>query len=130
MTTLTVFADNEPGRVLARHTEFADIRDQLAAIGVEFERWDASKPLKPDENTKVVGIKYERVAAAAPKGPIFRPKKQGSPGVAMREHPRLRLENEDEQKVPARKESSRKPAKSHQRFSARVTLVATQLVKI
>ncbi|HEY0973408.1 MAG TPA: cupin [Solimonas sp.] len=59
MTTLTVFADNEPGRVLARHTEFADIRDQLAAIGVEFERWDASKPLKPDDGQEEVIAAYQ-----------------------------------------------------------------------
>lgn len=58
MTTLTVYADQEPGTVLARYTEFADIRDQLAAIGVEFERWDASKPLKPEDGAEEVIAAY------------------------------------------------------------------------
>lgn len=47
MTTLTVYADTDGTRPLAQYTEFAAIRDQLASIGVEFERWDASKPLSP-----------------------------------------------------------------------------------
>jgi 1,2-dihydroxy-3-keto-5-methylthiopentene dioxygenase len=58
MSTLTVYADQEPGTVLARYTEFADIRDQLAAIGVEFERWDASKPLKPEDGAEEVIAAY------------------------------------------------------------------------
>lgn len=45
MTTLTIYADNDARTPLSVHTEVADIRAQLAAIGVEFERWDASKPL-------------------------------------------------------------------------------------
>ncbi len=53
MTILTVYADNNPAKALATYTEFADIRDQLAAIGVDFERWQANQPLTqtatPDE---------------------------------------------------------------------------------
>lgn len=59
MTTLTVYADQEPGKPLARYTEFAAIRDQLAAIGVEFERWDASKPLKPEDGAEEVIAAYQ-----------------------------------------------------------------------
>lgn len=47
MTTLTIYKDNDSGKPLAQHTEFKAIRDALAEIGVEFERWDASKPLTP-----------------------------------------------------------------------------------
>lgn len=47
MTTLTIYRDNDSGQPLAQHTEYAAIRDALAEIGVEFERWDASKPLTP-----------------------------------------------------------------------------------
>ncbi|NKF22958.1 1,2-dihydroxy-3-keto-5-methylthiopentene dioxygenase [Solimonas marina] len=53
MTTLTVYSDQDPSRVLGEYTDVAAIREQLAAIGVEFERWEASKPLSatadPDE---------------------------------------------------------------------------------
>lgn len=53
MTTLTVYSDKDPARPLATYTEFADIRDQLAGIGVDFERWEANQPLSatatPDE---------------------------------------------------------------------------------
>ncbi|NGY06688.1 1,2-dihydroxy-3-keto-5-methylthiopentene dioxygenase [Solimonas terrae] len=53
MTTLSVYAEQQPQQPLGVYTEFAAIRDQLAQIGVEFERWDASRPLsataEPDE---------------------------------------------------------------------------------
>ncbi|HET8881727.1 MAG TPA: cupin [Solimonas sp.] len=45
MTTLTVYADQQPGQPLGVYTEFAAIREQLAQIGVEFERWEANQPL-------------------------------------------------------------------------------------
>lgn len=45
MTTLTVYSDREPGQVLGHYESFEAIRDQLAAVGVEFERWEANQPL-------------------------------------------------------------------------------------
>jgi len=45
MTTLTVYADQQPEQPLGVYTDFAAIRDQLAEIGVEFERWEANQPL-------------------------------------------------------------------------------------
>lgn len=45
MTTLTIYKDKDSSKPLSQHVDFASIRDQLASIGVEFERWDASKPL-------------------------------------------------------------------------------------
>ena len=45
MTTLVVYSDREPGQPLGTYTGFEEIRDQLATVGVEFERWEASQPL-------------------------------------------------------------------------------------
>lgn len=47
MTTLTIFSDNgtAPGKTL---TDFPAIVGELNEIGVEFERWEASKPLAKD----------------------------------------------------------------------------------
>ena len=47
MTTLTVYQDSDSGKPLGQYTDFKSIREQLAVIGVEFERWNASKPLTP-----------------------------------------------------------------------------------
>lgn len=59
MTTLTVYADNDARTPLGVYTEVADIRAQLAAIGVEFERWDASKELAPDAGQDEVIEAYQ-----------------------------------------------------------------------
>lgn len=59
MTTLTICADDDAGRTLGRYTSFDDIRDQLAQIGVEFERWDASKPLLPSDGAEEVIAAYQ-----------------------------------------------------------------------
>lgn len=45
MTTLTVYADSDSSKPLAKHTDFMAIQKELAGIGIEFERWEASKPL-------------------------------------------------------------------------------------
>ena len=45
MTTLTIYADKAPQQPEAVLTEFEQIRDALAAVGVELERWQASQPL-------------------------------------------------------------------------------------
>lgn len=45
--------------------------------------------------TKVVGIKYERLAATHPKGPVFKPARRRKPGIPMREQSRFTLEDED-----------------------------------
>lgn len=45
MTTLAVYSDQDPSQPLGTYTGFEEIRDQLAAVGVEFERWEASQPL-------------------------------------------------------------------------------------
>lgn len=45
MTTLTVYSDHEPATALGVYSAFEAIRDQLAEVGVEFQRWEANQPL-------------------------------------------------------------------------------------
>ena len=46
MTQLTVYADNDPSRVLIDTREAAEIADVLSDLGVAFERWNASVALQ------------------------------------------------------------------------------------
>ncbi|HEX4896298.1 MAG TPA: cupin [Solimonas sp.] len=59
MTTLTITEDQDAGRVLGRYTDAEAIRAQLAQIGVEFERWDASKELAPTAGQDEVIAAYQ-----------------------------------------------------------------------
>lgn len=59
MTTLTIYADSDATQPLQKLTRFEDIREALAGIGVEFERWDASKPLKPEDGAEEVIAAYQ-----------------------------------------------------------------------
>lgn len=43
MSELRVYEEN--GQAVVVYQKFEDIRDHLAAIGVQFERWEASQPL-------------------------------------------------------------------------------------
>lgn len=63
MTTLTIYADNDASRVLAWHTDFEPIRDALAEIGVEFERWEAGADLAPDASQDEVFAAYKNAIA-------------------------------------------------------------------
>jgi hypothetical protein len=45
------------------------------------------KPIKEPRETKVVGIKYDRLAKPEPIGPIYKPKKPAKPGIPMRQPP-------------------------------------------
>ncbi|OOG22839.1 cupin [Thioalkalivibrio denitrificans] len=47
MSELTIYPDNAPDNP-QRFTGFEDIRRELDAIGIRFERWDAGKPVAPD----------------------------------------------------------------------------------
>ncbi|MDD3763459.1 MAG: cupin [Nevskiales bacterium] len=58
MTTLTVYSDQDAGTVLARYDDAGQIREQLAALGIEFERWEASQPLAPDASPDDVMAAY------------------------------------------------------------------------
>lgn len=54
MTTLTIYADSDASRPLQTLTKFEDIRDALAEIGIEFERWRADAELPPDATQEQV----------------------------------------------------------------------------
>lgn len=45
MSKLSVFAEGKPHRAQSVYTDYDAIRAQLSAIGVEFERWEASVEL-------------------------------------------------------------------------------------
>lgn len=45
MSELRIYPDNDPARAETVLTRFEDIRDALAKIGVDFERWEASRQL-------------------------------------------------------------------------------------
>lgn len=45
MSELRIYSENKPDRPEAIHTDFDAIRGQLARLGVEFERWDATQEL-------------------------------------------------------------------------------------
>lgn len=58
MTTLTVYSEQDGSRPLEKLTRFEAIRDRLAAVGVEFERWEASQPLSPTASPEEVMAAY------------------------------------------------------------------------
>jgi hypothetical protein len=88
------------------------------------------KTLEPDDDTKVIGIKYERVAPESPKGPIFKPKKKTAPGIPMRERPSSTLASSDTDEPQRAAKPAPKPAPPREKFIATVQLVATQTVTI
>lgn len=45
MSELKIYSDTNPSKPEKTLTRFEDIRDALGAIGIEFERWEASAPL-------------------------------------------------------------------------------------
>ena len=59
MTTLTIYRDNDAKTPLARHEDFAAIQRELAAIGIEFERWEANQPLTPTAGQDEVLAAYQ-----------------------------------------------------------------------
>ncbi|MFA5941273.1 MAG: cupin [Sinimarinibacterium sp.] len=59
MTTLTVYSEHDGTRSLEKHAGFEAIRDRLAAVGVEFERWEASQPLSPTASPEEVMAAYK-----------------------------------------------------------------------
>jgi 1,2-dihydroxy-3-keto-5-methylthiopentene dioxygenase len=58
MTTLTIYADNDGKKALKTLTAFEEIRDALAGIGVEFERWEANQPLSEKAEQEEVIAAY------------------------------------------------------------------------
>lgn len=57
MSALTIYADNAPEQGWL-YTDFADIQDQLDAIGVQFERWSANCELAADADNEAILAAY------------------------------------------------------------------------
>ena len=53
MSALRIFADTDPGTA-ELITQPADIARRLKAVGVQFERWEASQPLAPNASQEAV----------------------------------------------------------------------------
>lgn len=57
MSLLTIYNGHQPGHG-ERFTDFADIEKQLAEIGVQFERWNASCEFGPDADQETILAAY------------------------------------------------------------------------
>jgi 1,2-dihydroxy-3-keto-5-methylthiopentene dioxygenase len=58
MSALTIYADNASGQDQL-YTDFEAIKDQLAAIGVQFERWTANCALAADASNEAIIASYQ-----------------------------------------------------------------------
>jgi 1,2-dihydroxy-3-keto-5-methylthiopentene dioxygenase len=58
MTTLIEFADDAPETVLKRLDQMSDIVKHLDALGVRFERWQATQPLAADASAEAILAAY------------------------------------------------------------------------
>jgi hypothetical protein len=89
------------------------------------------KAIKADAETKVVGIKYERVASESPKGPVIKAEKGGAPGIPMRERPAFVLDKSTgpgNSRYRVKPERREEPAR--EKFKALVRVEAVQEVSI
>lgn len=91
------------------------------------------KQIAAPAETKVIGIKYDRIGTAEPKGEVYKPKRK-APGIPMREKPRYTLEETNDNERPAKatkpvsKPADRKPKVYS--FTATATLSAVQSIDI
>jgi 1,2-dihydroxy-3-keto-5-methylthiopentene dioxygenase len=58
MSQLRIFDEHGDGAATATFTEQADIARELGAVGVRFERWDASQPVAPGASQDEVIAAY------------------------------------------------------------------------
>ena len=58
MSRLRVFADGDPGCVLAETSDQAEMARQLGGIGVRFEQWQANAPVAPGASSDEVMAAY------------------------------------------------------------------------
>jgi 1,2-dihydroxy-3-keto-5-methylthiopentene dioxygenase len=58
MSRLTIFKDND-STIHEDFTQFAEIADRLEAIGVQFEQWQADRPLAADAGQEEVLAAYQ-----------------------------------------------------------------------
>ena len=58
MSRLRVFADHDADTVLLHTADHAAIADALAQIGVRFEQWQASQPVKAGDSSEAIMAAY------------------------------------------------------------------------
>lgn len=58
MSRLRIFADADGNGPLATHDRHTDIARELRAVGVRFERWDASQDVQPGASAEAVIAAY------------------------------------------------------------------------
>ncbi len=58
MSRLRIFSDRDGSAPRASFGEHADIARELAAVGVRFERWQASQPIRPGDAPEAVIAAY------------------------------------------------------------------------
>jgi 1,2-dihydroxy-3-keto-5-methylthiopentene dioxygenase len=58
MSTLTVYAESEPGRPLLQTSDFEQIARELGAAGIRFERWRAGRELAADTDNDTIIAAY------------------------------------------------------------------------
>lgn len=64
MTTLTIYPDHNPQHSLLHTEDFAEIQQQLAAIGIPMMRWQANAVLAADASQDAVLAAYAEAVAA------------------------------------------------------------------
>lgn len=58
MSTLRIYPDDRPEQELLFTTDKSEIARELDAVGVQFEQWDANKPLREDADEAEVRAAY------------------------------------------------------------------------
>lgn len=59
MSTLTVFAESEPGTAVFHSQDHAQIAAELGKAGIRFEQWQAGAPVKAGDSPEVVLAAYK-----------------------------------------------------------------------
>lgn len=58
MSELKVFSDDSPAEPIFFSRDHADIAERLAQAGIRFERWEASRPIGPDDTPEEIMAAY------------------------------------------------------------------------
>ena len=59
MSRLRIFDDAAPERALLATSDHAEMAAELAQIGVAFEQWEASQPIRPGDSAETIMAAYQ-----------------------------------------------------------------------
>ena len=59
MSRLRIFNDDAPERALLTTGDHAEMAAELAQIGVAFEQWEASQPIRPGDSAETIMAAYQ-----------------------------------------------------------------------